>query len=350
MTSARGEATEIAREVSGQVDALYVFGGDGTYNEVLNGIDAATPLGLIPEEGRASLPRALGLPNDAVAAARRLATGSTHRIGVGSVNGRRFGLRAGSASTPRSYARSTSSDGVPDGAGRANIRFARTALRTSAGIAFSRACARGGRSRTCGVRARLERAGIQLRRSDGLASRAARTLRGRLDLVGRLRPAWARVLPRLAWYALGRGKRATARHVLYEHDADRIEVICDTPMPLEADGEDPVTSRTPSSRPSATPSPCFSDHAVRGRRRIRTAASPPSAATRTSTRTGLRPSTESRICGCPVGAFWGRPTATSLSPWRSGSCNVPAAPCPLESGPEGLPRFRVRDGARVMYG
>ena len=56
MTSAGGEATDIAREVSGQVDALYVFGGDGTYNEVLNGIDAATPLGLIPEEERALSP------------------------------------------------------------------------------------------------------------------------------------------------------------------------------------------------------------------------------------------------------------------------------------------------------
>ena len=62
MTSAGGEATEIAREVSGQVDALYVFGGDGTYNEVLNGIDAATPLGLIPGGGTSVLPRALGLP------------------------------------------------------------------------------------------------------------------------------------------------------------------------------------------------------------------------------------------------------------------------------------------------
>src|SRR5680860_279506 len=53
MTSARGEATDIAREVAGQVEALYVFGGDGTFNEVLNGIDGTTPLGLIPEVERA---------------------------------------------------------------------------------------------------------------------------------------------------------------------------------------------------------------------------------------------------------------------------------------------------------
>ena len=95
MTSARGEATEIAREVSGRIDALYVFGGDGTFNEVLNGIDGATPVGFIPGGGTSVLPRALGLPNDPVAAASRVAMGSTRRIGVGRVNGRRFGFACG---------------------------------------------------------------------------------------------------------------------------------------------------------------------------------------------------------------------------------------------------------------
>jgi diacylglycerol kinase (ATP) len=91
LTSARGEATELARELSGKVDALYVFGGDGTYNEVLNGIDAATPVGFIPGGGTSVLPRALGLPYDPIAAARRLAGGAhARRISVGRVNGRRF--------------------------------------------------------------------------------------------------------------------------------------------------------------------------------------------------------------------------------------------------------------------
>ena len=51
MTSSRGEATALAREASGRVEAVYVLGGDGTYNEVLNGIDATTPVGLIPGGG-----------------------------------------------------------------------------------------------------------------------------------------------------------------------------------------------------------------------------------------------------------------------------------------------------------
>ena len=29
-----------------------------------------------------------------------------------------------------------------------------------------------------------------------------------------------------------------ATRVLYAHDLDRIEIICDQPMPLQADGED----------------------------------------------------------------------------------------------------------------
>jgi diacylglycerol kinase family enzyme len=96
LTSVRGEATDLARDVAGRVDALYVFGGDGTYNEVLNGIDATTPLGLIPGGGTSVLPRALGLPRDAVAAARRLASGArSRRISLARVNGRRFGFGAG---------------------------------------------------------------------------------------------------------------------------------------------------------------------------------------------------------------------------------------------------------------
>ena len=35
----------------------------------------------------------------------------------------------------------------------------------------------------------------------------------------------------------GRGQ-TDARDVLYGHDLDRIEIACDRPLPLQADGED----------------------------------------------------------------------------------------------------------------
>ena len=48
LTTAAGEATEIVRS-AGEVDAIYVFGGDGTFNEVLNGLETDVPVGFRPD-------------------------------------------------------------------------------------------------------------------------------------------------------------------------------------------------------------------------------------------------------------------------------------------------------------
>ena len=58
-----------------------------------------------------------------------------------------------------------------------------------------------------------------------------------LDLVAPKRVG-ALTLPRLLRYVLtGRGQ-ARSRELLYGHDLDRIEIACDRPLPLQADGED----------------------------------------------------------------------------------------------------------------
>ena len=239
MTSASGEATELARELSGHVDALYVFGGDGTFNEVLNGIDAATPVGFIPGGGTSVLPRALGLPRDPAAAARRVAAeATTRRISVGRVNGRRFGFCAGIGIDAEAVRAVDDLGRREDGKRVGNLTFAWTGMRT-----FSR------------HRFRLEpalevtgcgRAAFALI-SNGPAYSYAGPLplrptpqasfEGGLDLLAptRLR---ARDLPRMAWYAVGGGDRERARHLLYVHDADELEVVCDRPLALQADGED----------------------------------------------------------------------------------------------------------------
>ena len=72
-----------------------MFFFEQTFQTVLNGIDGDTPLGLIPGGGTSVLPRALGLPRDSVEAARRVAVGAPRRIGLGRVNGHRFGFCAG---------------------------------------------------------------------------------------------------------------------------------------------------------------------------------------------------------------------------------------------------------------
>jgi diacylglycerol kinase family enzyme len=58
-----------------------------------------------------------------------------------------------------------------------------------------------------------------------------------VDLVAPLhmRP-WE--LPRVLSYAFLGGDRSKARNLLFVHDADRLEIACDRPLPLQADGED----------------------------------------------------------------------------------------------------------------
>ena len=78
---------------------MVAFSGDGGFNEVLNGVQDGVPLGFLPGGGTNVLPRALGLPRNPVAAARRVAEaleqGRRRRISLGRVNGRRFSFSAG---------------------------------------------------------------------------------------------------------------------------------------------------------------------------------------------------------------------------------------------------------------
>ena len=59
-----GHATELAAEVCRSVDEVYVFSGDGGYNEVVNGMLPDVPVGFLPGGATSVLPRALGLPRD----------------------------------------------------------------------------------------------------------------------------------------------------------------------------------------------------------------------------------------------------------------------------------------------
>jgi diacylglycerol kinase family enzyme len=239
MTGARGEATEFARDVAGRVDALYVFGGDGTYNEVLNGIDATTPLGLIPGGGASVLPRALGLPREPVAAARRLVRGArARRLALGRVNGKRFGFSCGIGIDAEVVRAVDQLGRRSDGRRPSNLRFAWTGLATLAGQRFSLepVLEVKGHGR---VAFALVCNGPTYSYAGPLPIRPSPTARfeGGLDLVAltRLQP---RDLPRLVRYAFSGVETSRSQDVVYVHDADRIEILCDRPLPLQADGED----------------------------------------------------------------------------------------------------------------
>ena len=110
-TKYRGHARELAAAARGEL--IIVLGGDGSINEVVNGVmsrDDASPGGdgahggppliaVIPGGGANVLARALGLPVDAAAAIRRvqevIAAGRYRTIGLGLAGDRYFTSSAG---------------------------------------------------------------------------------------------------------------------------------------------------------------------------------------------------------------------------------------------------------------
>jgi len=96
-TEKRGDAERIAAEASPERhDAIAVAGGDGTINEVLNGMtQSALPLGLIPMGTANVLAAEIGLPVTADAIADALLAGRRQRIDLGVAGARRFVMMAG---------------------------------------------------------------------------------------------------------------------------------------------------------------------------------------------------------------------------------------------------------------
>lgn len=234
-TERRGHAMELAAEADAR--AVIAFGGDGTFNEVLNGVRVGVPVGLVPGGGSSVLPRALGLPRDAEAAAYQIAdalhANRTKTIGVGRVNGRRFGFSA-AVGFPAEIIRHVDELGRMDGRRPRDRTFALTIARELAarrgkiepalevdGEPAAFALVANGDPYTYLARLPL-RFAPDARFEQGLDVAAPRMLR-------------ARSIPRLAAAAV-LGRRAGG--VLYRHDVDRIEIRSPSPLPLQVDGED----------------------------------------------------------------------------------------------------------------
>lgn len=98
-TARPGEATDLAKQAVDQaLDAVFVVGGDGTINEIVNGI-ATSPvaLGVLPGGTSNVWAKEMGLPTRSprhllplVDSVRALVAGSTRRIDLGKANGRYF--------------------------------------------------------------------------------------------------------------------------------------------------------------------------------------------------------------------------------------------------------------------
>ncbi|MGX0401490.1 MULTISPECIES: diacylglycerol kinase [Staphylococcus] len=107
-TEREGDATlEAERALDNNYDILIVAGGDGTLNEVVNGI-AEQPnrprLGIIPMGTVNDFGRALHLPNDIMGALDVIIEGHSTKVDIGKMNNRYFiNLAAGGQLTQVSY-------------------------------------------------------------------------------------------------------------------------------------------------------------------------------------------------------------------------------------------------------
>ena len=100
-TEAQNHATEIGREaIDGGYDVVVAFGGDGTLNEVANGLAGTDiPVSVLPGGSTNVVARSLGIPNDVVDATEHLLACADafepRKIDLGLANGRHFVFACG---------------------------------------------------------------------------------------------------------------------------------------------------------------------------------------------------------------------------------------------------------------
>lgn len=241
LTERPGHATELVTGACrAGAEAVVVFSGDGGFNEALNGLASDVPIGFLPGGGTSVLSRALGLPPDPVGAANALAsalaTGRTRRITVGRVNGRRFAFSAGVGLDAEAVRRVDALGRRADGKRPGDLAFA---------VAIVRALA----ARRGHLEPQLEIAGLGRAAVAFVANGSPYTYAKRLpvpiapearfelglDLVAPIRLRRRTLVGTALRILTGRVRHGP---YLYGHDLDRVELVCDEPMPLHADGED----------------------------------------------------------------------------------------------------------------
>jgi YegS/Rv2252/BmrU family lipid kinase len=248
-TTRPGHATEAAREGAADgMDVIAALGGDGTVNEVANGVVGSdSALAIVPAGLANVFARSLGIPGDAIEATgfllKCIAMGTPpRRVPLGRMDGRFF----------------TTSCGVGlDGAIVRRVER-RQRLKKQVGEWYFvwsaiRLLLRGYDRRTPRIRLAWgehfehERSGLYLaivqnttpytffgRRGMRLCPDA--TLEDGLDCfaVDSMR---LRTITRIVSSAFGSGRHAAGRHVVYLKHQNKVAIECDEPLPVQMDGE-----------------------------------------------------------------------------------------------------------------
>jgi len=244
-TARQGHAAELAAAEGAEV--VVAMGGDGTANEVCNGVRAGVWVGFLPAGASSVFARHLGYPNSPLRAAEMVAeavrAGSVRAVGLGELEGRRFTFAAGiglDAEVMRLVGEEREND--PGRRRPGDLRVVAAAVRALRADGLS-----------LPVRMRVEAAGRRLPASFvaivnqhpytyfGPVPVRAAPLAGfgtALDavVVGELR---TRDLWRLGFYTLVWPRHATHHdsRVGYLHDISELSVTCIEPLPVQLDGE-----------------------------------------------------------------------------------------------------------------
>ena len=234
-TERGGHATELVAGLGG-AERIYVFSGDGGFNEALNGSDGSVAARLRPRrrhERASTCARDPARPRRGGAQAR----GGEHAADLARPREwtpLRLRRRAW-GSMPSSCGEWTTADATRAAAGPGDLVFAWTAVKTLAEsrLRFEPVLEIEGHGRAAFALVANADPYSYVGRLPLRLPRGAQ-IDGGLDLLAP-RSFRARSLPGAVSYILTGRTRLPLVHL---HDADRIEIRCDVPMPLQLDGED----------------------------------------------------------------------------------------------------------------
>ncbi len=244
-TKERGHALELAQQAADDgLDLVVVFSGDGTINEVVNGLAGTeTALGVIPGGATNILVRALGLPLDPVEATGILIgkalDDEAFKLSLGRADRHYFAVNCGAGVDAAAMRRLDAR--FP----RTKTKFDRAAFRA---VAWELLASYAGRKADLELRIdggeALPSLSVMVGRTDpytyfrerGLRMTPEASFDAGLDVVS-VRKLRRRSVPRIAWQVFGSARHVRHRHVDYVHDASHVLVTSSSPFPVQVDGD-----------------------------------------------------------------------------------------------------------------
>jgi len=245
-TERAGHAVELAREVDS--GAVVGVGGDGTANEVANGVGPGVLMGVLPAGASSVFARHLGFPRDIVAAGGMMADAirneRTKPVGLGVADERRFTFAAGlglDAEATAAVDRLREERVERDRPGDLKVVQAALGVLREEGFALhERMTIRTGR----GSVHRASYVAVANQHPYTFFGRVPVQMAPRADFEHGLDVVFARELRRRDMWRLPvygllwpRHARHGSRRVGYLHDLDDFVVACDVPTAVQIDGE-----------------------------------------------------------------------------------------------------------------